>query len=102
MKRMALSVFVALSLTPALCAIVLKPSTVKDTERKGFFGWFNRYFYKGRDGYVRGVRHGLQDGKRFGMHVDDAARAIGCVQVHAHGIVRLARHFVDEQLRAGQ
>jgi hydrophobe/amphiphile efflux-1 (HAE1) family protein len=60
---MLLSVFVALSLTPALCAILLKPGTGKETERKGFFGWFNRWFDAGRDKYVGGVRRVIA---RFG------------------------------------
>jgi hydrophobe/amphiphile efflux-1 (HAE1) family protein len=60
---MLLSVFVALSLTPALCAMLLKPTAVKETERKGFFGWFNRRFNAGRDKYVGGVRHVIT---RFG------------------------------------
>ncbi|UJF23743.1 efflux RND transporter permease subunit [Suttonella sp. R2A3] len=34
------SAFMALSLTPALCATFLKPP--KEGEKKGFFGWFNR------------------------------------------------------------
>jgi hydrophobe/amphiphile efflux-1 (HAE1) family protein len=46
---MLLSVFVALSLTPALCAIMLRHS--KEHER-GFFGWFNRGFERTRDRYV--------------------------------------------------
>lgn len=43
----AFSAFLALSLTPALCATLLKPLT-KDShhEKKGFFGWFNRVFDK--------------------------------------------------------
>ncbi|PSV22191.1 MULTISPECIES: efflux RND transporter permease subunit [unclassified Photobacterium] len=39
---MALSVLVAVILTPALCATMLKP--VEHGEKKGFFGWFNRTF----------------------------------------------------------
>ncbi|MES2104967.1 MAG: efflux RND transporter permease subunit [Pseudomonadota bacterium] len=54
---MLLSVFVALSLTPALCATILKPPRGDHAEKKGFFGWFNRNFDKGRDKYVAGVRH---------------------------------------------
>lgn len=38
------SAFLALSLTPALCATMLKPVTDDHHERKGFFGWFNRTF----------------------------------------------------------
>src|SRR5262249_29265776 len=52
-----LSVFVALSLTPALCATLLKPASGDHYEKKGFFGWFNRYFDKGRDKYQTGVGH---------------------------------------------
>jgi multidrug efflux pump len=53
---MLLSVFVALSLTPALCATLLKPPSEEHHAKKGFFGWFNRNFDKGRDQYVTGVR----------------------------------------------
>ena len=40
---MALSVFVALTLTPALCASLLRPIHGTGSER-GFFRWFNRTF----------------------------------------------------------
>ena len=44
-SAMALSVIVALVLTPALCATMLKPIEKGDShEKKGFFGWFNRKF----------------------------------------------------------
>ncbi|MDQ0313779.1 efflux RND transporter permease subunit [Amorphus orientalis] len=47
--------FLALSLTPALCATMLKP--VKGHhERRGFFGWFNRNFTRLTNGYGRTVR----------------------------------------------
>src|SRR6267378_1975232 len=45
---MLLSVFVALTLTPALCATVLRPPRGRHADRKGFFGWFNRRFDSGR------------------------------------------------------
>ena len=48
------------------------------------------------------VRHGLQDRERFGMHVDDAAGAVGRIDMHAHRVIGFARDLVDEQLRAGQ
>ena len=42
---MALSVMVALILTPALCATLLKPVEAGHREQeRGFFGWFNRTF----------------------------------------------------------
>jgi multidrug efflux pump len=40
----AFSAFMALSLTPALCATLLKPIPDDHHEKKGFFGWFNRGF----------------------------------------------------------
>jgi multidrug efflux pump len=50
-----LSVIVALILTPALCATILKPiEQDKDHKQRGFFGWFNRTF----DGTVTRY-HGL-------------------------------------------
>ena len=56
-SAMLLSVFVALSLTPALCAMILKPGGGPESHTRGFFGWFNRSFEAGRDGYVGAVRH---------------------------------------------
>jgi multidrug efflux pump len=53
---MLLSVFVALTLTPALCATLLKAPDREHAARHGFFGWFNRVFERGRDRYVGGVR----------------------------------------------
>jgi len=53
---MLLSVFVALTLTPALCATLLKAPDREHAVRHGFFGWFNRVFEQGRDRYVSGVR----------------------------------------------
>ncbi|HXT11591.1 MAG TPA: efflux RND transporter permease subunit [Candidatus Angelobacter sp.] len=42
---MLFSVFLAMSLTPALCATLLKPvERGHHHERRGFFGWFNRGF----------------------------------------------------------
>ncbi len=38
------SAFLALTLTPALCATLLKPVDPGHHEKRGFFGWFNRRF----------------------------------------------------------
>lgn len=58
-SAMVLSVVVALVLTPALCATILKPVERGHAwETKGFFGWFNRGFEKSRRVYrwsLRGV-----------------------------------------------
>ena len=49
---MALSALMALSLTPALCATLLKPVEAgHHHEKRGFFGWFNRGFSRTAKGY---------------------------------------------------
>ncbi|MDO7926813.1 efflux RND transporter permease subunit [Pseudomonas sp. KFB-139] len=46
------SAFLALSLTPALCATMLKPIPANSHhEKNGFFGWFNRRFEQASQGY---------------------------------------------------
>lgn len=55
-SAMVFSVLVALILTPALCATLLKP--IKKGElhsQKGFFGWFNRVFERSTHQYENGV-----------------------------------------------
>jgi len=65
-SAMLLSVFVALSLTPALCAMILKPvEKGGEAPKKGFFGAFNRMFERGRDGYIGGVRHVINRSGRW-------------------------------------
>ncbi|WP_290874374.1 efflux RND transporter permease subunit [Aquabacterium sp.] len=48
---MLFSAFLALSLTPALCATLLKPVDPDHHDKKGFFGWFNRSFTATTHGY---------------------------------------------------
>ncbi|MFZ2996584.1 efflux RND transporter permease subunit [Sphingobium sp.] len=57
-SSMVLSVLVALILTPALCATILKPAKQGQdhSTQKGFFGWFNRTFDKGVRRYGEGVQ----------------------------------------------
>jgi multidrug efflux pump len=51
-SSIAFSAFLALSLTPALCAHLLKPVEAgHHHEKKGFFGWFNRRFARTAKGY---------------------------------------------------
>lgn len=52
---MLFSALMALTLTPALCASILKPHAEGHGER-GFFGWFNRGFLATTTGYVATVR----------------------------------------------
>ena len=55
-SAVALSVMIALILTPALCATMLKPIPKGHHEKKrGFFGWFNRVFDRSADRYASGV-----------------------------------------------
>ena len=56
-SSMALSVVVAIVLTPALCAAILKPHASGDRmNQRGFFGWFNRTFQHNVDRYDRATR----------------------------------------------
>lgn len=60
------SAFLALSLTPALCATLLKPvAKGGHHERKGFFGWFNRRFEATSEGYQRWVMAALKRSGRY-------------------------------------
>ena len=57
-SAMALSVMVALILTPALCATLLKPSEEGELmHHDGVFGWFNRNFDRMNHGYTQAVGH---------------------------------------------
>ncbi|MFM4722054.1 efflux RND transporter permease subunit [Aeromonas veronii] len=67
-SAMVLSVLVALILTPALCATLLKP--MKHGEfgaKRGFFGWFNRAFDAGTNRYQSGVRKVIKQGLRYSL-----------------------------------
>lgn len=58
--------FLALSLTPALCATLLKPIKKGHHEqKKGFFGWFNRKFDSTTDRYQNAVGRMLGKTGRF-------------------------------------
>ncbi|AVD83192.1 multidrug efflux RND transporter permease subunit [Pseudomonas sp. SWI6] len=60
------SAFLALSLTPALCATLLKPVAKGGHHgRKGFFGWFNRRFEATSEGYQRWVMAALKRSGRY-------------------------------------
>ncbi|MDD2809068.1 efflux RND transporter permease subunit [Rhodoferax sp.] len=62
----AFSAFLALSLTPALCATLLKPVEAGHHHAKGgFFGWFNRGFAKTAKGYEGGVAKLLPKAGRY-------------------------------------
>ncbi|UKA29792.1 efflux RND transporter permease subunit [Photobacterium damselae] len=62
---MVLSVLVAMILTPALCATMLKAGDADHGEKKGFFGWFNRIFDRTANGYQSSVAGILKRSGRF-------------------------------------
>ncbi|WP_027476174.1 efflux RND transporter permease subunit [Curvibacter gracilis] len=65
-SSIAFSAFLALSLTPALCATLLKPVEAgHHHEKKGFFGWFNRGFSRAAKGYEGWVAKLLKRAGRF-------------------------------------
>ncbi|EIT12554.1 efflux RND transporter permease subunit, partial [Yersinia pestis] len=65
-SAMVLSVLVALILTPALCATMLKPIKKGDHGPKtGFFGWFNNMFEKSTHHYTDSVANILRSTGRY-------------------------------------
>ena len=89
---MLLSVIVAIVLTPALCATMLKP-VAKDHQatRRGFFGWFNRSFDRGSDKYHGAVQSILSRTQRY-MLVFAAMVAVMVVL-----FIRLPTAFLPEE-----
>ncbi|WP_300731388.1 efflux RND transporter permease subunit [Pseudomonas sp.] len=62
------SAFLALSLTPALCATLLKPIAKGEHHAKGgFFGWFNQRFERLSKGYEHWVVHLIKRSGRYLM-----------------------------------
>ena len=59
------SAFMALSLTPALCATLLKPVDEGHHEKRGLFGWFNRSFNRTAKGYESVVARMLKRAARY-------------------------------------
>ncbi len=64
-SAMVLSVLVALILTPALCATMLKPHDGDHQTKSGFFGWFNRTFEKATNGYRNRVDSTIRHWVRY-------------------------------------
>ncbi len=61
------SAFLALSFTPALCATILKPipKGQHGSAKRGFFGWFNRFFESSTNKYQSWVGRSLKKGGRM-------------------------------------
>jgi multidrug efflux pump len=66
-SAMTLSVLVAIILSPSLCATLLKPLGDGEHKQKGFAGWFNRNFNKGRDRYQNATLFMSKRVLRFGV-----------------------------------
>lgn len=65
-SAMVLSVIVALILTPALCATMLKPVPKGGHGKKtGFFGWFNRMFDKSTHHYTNSIGYMIRGTGRY-------------------------------------
>ncbi len=64
-SAMILSVLVAMILTPALCATMLKPLQPGHEHKKGFFGWFNNMFEKCTHHYTDSVARILRSTGRY-------------------------------------
>ncbi|MEJ5207976.1 efflux RND transporter permease subunit [Denitratimonas sp. CY0512] len=96
-SAMALSVLVAIVLTPALCATMLKPLKKGESHdaRRGplarFFGWFNRGFDRTSGSYQRGVRGILARPWRF------MAVFVAMVVVMALMFTRLPSSFLPNE-----
>ncbi|AJZ95260.1 multidrug transporter [Pseudomonas simiae] len=91
-SAMVLSVLVAMTLTPALCATLLKARIGKGHgAQHGFFGWFNRTFERASAGYERWVGVVL---RRWGRSL----LLYGLVLVvMAVGYVSLATSFLPDE-----
>jgi multidrug efflux pump len=76
-SAMLFSALMALTLTPALCATILKPVEAgHHHEKKGFFGWFNRGFAVTATGYQGVIANML---KRTGRYLIIFAMLCGVV-----------------------
>ncbi len=64
-SSMVFSAVMALTLTPALCATLLKPVDPNHHERKGLFGAFNRLFRRTTESYQNGVAKMLKTTVRY-------------------------------------
>ncbi|MEO8927096.1 MAG: efflux RND transporter permease subunit, partial [Caulobacteraceae bacterium] len=94
-SAMVLSVLVALILTPALCATLLKPAEKGARASRGFFGWFNRTF----QGTVRRYEGGL--GRVIGRPLPAAIVYAVLVAILVLLFVRLPTGFLPEEDQGG-
>jgi len=89
-SAMVLSVLVALVLTPALCAAILKPAP-DHAAQGGVFGWFNRVFDRVTNGYFNTTSAVLKRHRRFLMAFGVLVVGIGVL------FTRLPSSFLPEE-----
>ncbi len=91
-SAMVLSVLVALILTPALCATLLKPIKHGEFgEKRGFFGWFNRLFDSSANRYQSRVGKVVKQGVRYSIIY------VAMLAVLAVLFMRLPTSFLPEE-----
>lgn len=82
-SAMVLSVIVALILTPALCATLLKPIASGDhAVHRGFFGWFNRAFDRSSNAYQNSVKRIVHRGAPYLVIYFAVVAAMGALFAH--------------------
>jgi multidrug efflux pump len=83
---MAFSALMALTLTPAMCATVLKHAPGKEVlPTSGFFGWFNRVFRRTSEGYRSTVARMLRRTGRWLAVYAAILVAVGWLFAHLPG-----------------
>lgn len=93
-SAMILSVLVAMILTPALCATLLKPIAKGEHHgERGFFRWFNYHFNRNADRYERGVARILHTGGRWLLLY------VGIIGVMAFLFLHLPSSFLPQEDR---
>ncbi|HEX3758558.1 MAG TPA: efflux RND transporter permease subunit [Kofleriaceae bacterium] len=88
---MLLSVFVALTITPALCASLLRSAGEGHAPRRGPFSWFNRGFDRMTRGYQGGVARMLRGPFRW------LVPYIGIVGAMAWLLLRIPNGFLPSE-----
>ncbi|MFM0498668.1 efflux RND transporter permease subunit [Paraburkholderia caledonica] len=91
-SAMMLSVLVALTLTPALCATILKPIPLDHgPESRRFFGSFNRMFDRSRVRYQGGVHHIIRRSGRWILIYLAVIAGVGLL------FIRLPKSFLPDE-----
>lgn len=88
-SAMALSLLVAMTFTPALCATLLRPRS--HVPRKGFYGLFNRVYDSGQRGYETTV------GRLLGMRGRAMLAYVIVVGVMGFALMKLPTAFLPDE-----